>query len=79
MTILHVSSCIYPYNKVMQGLVLQCIDRMLRPPCIDVGAGAIIHDDKLHAAARRAPSEKHAGWWEFLAVNLRKAKELQNA
>ncbi len=47
-----------------KGLVLQCIDRMLRPPCIDVGAGAIIHDSKF-LAARRAPSEKHAGWWEF--------------
>ena len=47
-----------------KGLVLQCIDRMLRPPCIDVGAGAIIHDGKF-LAARRAPSEKHAGWWEF--------------
>ena len=47
-----------------KGLVLQCIDRMLRPPCIDVGAGAIILDGKF-LAARRAPSEKHAGWWEF--------------
>ena len=47
-----------------QGLVLECIDRMLRPPCLDVGAGAIIHDGKF-LAARRAPSEKHAGWWEF--------------
>ena len=47
-----------------KGLVLQCIDRMLRPPCIDVGAGAIIKDGKF-LAARRAPSEKHAGWWEF--------------
>ena len=47
-----------------KGLVLQCIDRMLRPPCIDVGAGAIIQDGKF-LAARRAPSEKHAGWWEF--------------
>jgi 8-oxo-dGTP diphosphatase len=47
-----------------KGLVLQCIDRMLRPACLDVGAGAIIHDGKF-LAARRAPSEKHAGWWEF--------------
>jgi len=47
-----------------RGLVLECIDRMLRPPCIDVGAGAIILDGKF-LAARRAPSEKHAGWWEF--------------
>ena len=47
-----------------EGLVLQCLDRMLRPPCLDVGAGAIIHDGKF-LAARRAPSEKHAGWWEF--------------
>ena len=46
------------------GLVLECIDRMLRPPCLDVGAGAIIRDGKF-LAARRAPSEKHAGWWEF--------------
>ena len=46
------------------GLVLECIDRMLRPKCIDVGAGAIIHDGKF-LAARRAKSEKHAGWWEF--------------
>jgi 8-oxo-dGTP diphosphatase len=29
-----------------------------------VGAGAIIHEGKF-LAARRAPSEKHAGWWEF--------------
>ena len=47
-----------------KGLVLQCIDRMLRPACIDVGAGAIIKDGKF-LAARRAPNEKHAGWWEF--------------
>ena len=47
-----------------KGLVLQCLDRMLRPPCLDVGAGAIIQDGKF-LAARRAPSEKHAGWWEF--------------
>ncbi len=47
-----------------QGLVLECIDRMLRPPCLNVGAGAIIHAGKF-LAARRAPSEKHAGWWEF--------------
>lgn len=47
-----------------EGLVLQCIDRMLRPPCLDVGAGAIISEGKF-LAARRAPSEKHAGWWEF--------------
>lgn len=47
-----------------EGLVLQCIDRMLRPPCLDVGAGAIISNGKF-LAARRAPSEKHAGWWEF--------------
>ena len=46
------------------GLALQCLDRMLRPACIDVGAGAIIRDGKF-LAARRAPSEKHAGWWEF--------------
>lgn len=46
------------------GLVLQCIDRMLRPACIDVGAGAIIQGGKF-LAARRAPNEKHAGWWEF--------------
>jgi len=46
------------------GLALQCLDRMLRPPCIDVGAGAIISEGKF-LAARRAPSEKHAGWWEF--------------
>ena len=44
--------------------MLQCIDRMLRPACIDVGAGAIIKDGKF-LAARRAPNEKHAGWWEF--------------
>ena len=37
---------------------------MLRPACIDVGAGAIIQGGKF-LAARRAPSEKHAGWWEF--------------
>ena len=47
-----------------KGLVLQCIDRMLRPPCINVGAGAIIKNGKF-LAARRAPKEKHAGWWEF--------------
>jgi len=47
-----------------EGLVIQCLDRMLRPPCIDVGAGAIISNGKF-LAARRAPSEKHAGWWEF--------------
>jgi len=47
-----------------EGLVLQCLDRMLRPPCIDVGAGAIISNGKF-LAARRAQSEKHAGWWEF--------------
>lgn len=47
-----------------KGLVLQCIDRMLRPSCLDVGAGAIIHEGKF-LAARRSPSEKHAGWWEF--------------
>jgi 8-oxo-dGTP diphosphatase len=47
-----------------KGLALQCLDRMLRPACLDVGAGAIIRDGKF-LAARRAPSEKHAGWWEF--------------
>lgn len=47
-----------------RGLALQCLDRMLRPPCLDVGAGAIIREGKF-LAARRAPSEKHAGWWEF--------------
>ncbi len=47
-----------------RGLALQCLDRMLRPPCIDVGAGAIIRNGKF-LAARRAQSEKHAGWWEF--------------
>ena len=47
-----------------KGLALQCLDRMLRPPCLDVGAGAIIQDGKF-LAARRAQSEKHAGWWEF--------------
>tara|TARA_B100000282_G_scaffold29084_1_gene18840 strand:+ start:322 stop:1263 length:942 start_codon:yes stop_codon:yes gene_type:complete len=47
-----------------KGLAMQCLDRMLRPPCIDVGAGAIIQNGKF-LAARRAQSEKHAGWWEF--------------
>ena len=47
-----------------KGLVLQCIDRMLRPACVDVGAGAIIHQGKF-LAARRSKDEKHAGWWEF--------------
>ena len=47
-----------------RGLALQCLDRMLRPPCLDVGAGAIIREGKF-LAARRAPSEKHAGWCEF--------------
>ena len=47
-----------------KGLAMQCLDRMLRPPCIDVGAGAIIQSGKF-LAARRAQSEKHAGWWEF--------------
>ena len=47
-----------------KGLALQCLDRMLRPACIDVGAGAIIQNGKF-LAARRAKSEKHAGWWEF--------------
>ena len=47
-----------------KGLALQCLDRMIRPPCLDVGAGAIIHDGKF-LAARRAKGEKHAGWWEF--------------
>ena len=47
-----------------KGLVLQCLDRMLRPACLDVGAGAIISEGKF-LAARRSPSEKHAGWWEF--------------
>ena len=47
-----------------KGLVLQCIDRMLRPACVDVGAGAIIHQGKF-LAARRSKNEKHAGWWEF--------------
>tara|TARA_B110001452_G_scaffold264043_3_gene266398 strand:- start:551 stop:1474 length:924 start_codon:yes stop_codon:yes gene_type:complete len=53
-----------PEQSDARGLVLECVDRMLRPPCLDVGAGAIIHDGKF-LAARRAPSEKHAGWWEF--------------
>lgn len=53
-----------PKQSDAKGLVLQCLDRMLRPPCIDVGAGAIIHNGKF-LAARRAPNEKHAGWWEF--------------
>ena len=53
-----------PKQNDAKGLVLQCLDRMLRPPCIDVGAGAIIHNGKF-LAARRAPNEKHAGWWEF--------------
>ena len=47
-----------------KGLVLQCLDRMLRPACIDVGAGALIQDGKF-LAARRSQTEKHAGWWEF--------------
>ena len=47
-----------------KGLVLQCIDRMLRPACVDVGAGAIIYQGKF-LAARRSKNEKHAGWWEF--------------
>ena len=47
-----------------KGLALECIDRMLRPPAIDVGAGAIMRDGAF-LAARRAPNEKHAGWWEF--------------
>ncbi len=47
-----------------EGLVLQCLDRMLRPSCIDVGAGAILFEGKF-LAARRSQSEKHAGWWEF--------------
>ena len=47
-----------------KGLAMQCLDRMLRPPCIDVGAGAIIQNGKF-LAARRVQSEKHAGWWEF--------------
>ena len=47
-----------------KGLVLQCIDRMLRPACVDVGAGAIIRQGKF-LAARRSKNEKHAGWWEF--------------
>ena len=46
------------------GLAMECLDRMLRPACIDVGAGAIIRNGEF-LAARRAPSEKHAGWWEF--------------
>ena len=50
-------------TKRCKGLALQCLDRMLRPPCLDVGAGAIIQDGKF-LAARRAQS-KHAGWWEF--------------
>ena len=53
-----------PHCENPVGLVLQCLDRMLRPPCLDVGAGAIIRDGKF-LAARRAPTEKHAGWWEF--------------
>ena len=53
-----------PHCENPVGLVLQCLDRMLRPPCLDVGAGAIIRDGKF-LAARRAPKEKHAGWWEF--------------
>jgi 8-oxo-dGTP diphosphatase len=53
-----------PTQKDARSLVLECVDRMLRPPCLDVGAGAIIHEGKF-LAARRAPSEKHAGWWEF--------------
>ena len=47
-----------------KGLALQCLARMLRPPCLDVGAGAVFQDVKF-LAARRAQSEKHAGWWEF--------------
>ena len=53
-----------PSQNDARGLALQCLDRMLRPPCLDVGAGAIIREGKF-LAARRAPSEKHAGWWEF--------------
>ena len=53
-----------PHCENPVGLVLQSLDRMLRPPCLDVGAGAIIRDGKF-LAARRAPKEKHAGWWEF--------------
>jgi 8-oxo-dGTP diphosphatase len=60
--------CFFLHLPMLQddarGLALQCLDRMLRPPCLDVGAGAIIHEGKF-LAARRAPSEKHAGWWEF--------------
>ena len=60
--------CFFLHLPMLQddarGLALQCLDRMLRPPCLDVGAGAIIHEGKF-LAARRAPGEKHAGWWEF--------------
>jgi 8-oxo-dGTP diphosphatase len=60
--------CFFLHLPMLQddarGLALQCLDRMLRPPCLNVGAGAIIHEGKF-LAARRAPSEKHAGWWEF--------------
>lgn len=47
-----------------RGFTIQCIDRMLRPRCVDVGAGAIISNRKF-LAARRSKNEKHAGWWEF--------------
>jgi len=53
-----------PEQSNAKDLVLQCLDRMLRPACLDVGAGAILSNGKF-LAARRSPSEKHAGWWEF--------------
>ena len=50
MTTLLVSFFLPPYQADAEGLVLQCIDRMLRPPCLDVGAGAIISEGKFLAA-----------------------------
>ena len=46
---------------------------MLRPPCIDVGAGAIIHDGKF-LAARRAQVKNTQVGGNSLAASLRKAK-----
>ena len=67
-----------PEQSNAKDLVLQCLDRMLRPSCIDVGAGAILFEGKF-LAARRSQSEKHAGWWEFPGGKVEKNETFEDA
>ena len=54
-----------------EGLVLQCIDRMLRPPCW-MWAGAIISMEV--SSSKKGANEKHAVGGSSQVANLRKVK-----